>query len=210
MIKNSELLNVDHKQEEAILKLKNLFFAGKIFVYPTDTIYGFGGNPFNEEAVKTLNKIKGRGSDKKYILLIGSLEFLFNYVDISSDRKLNFLRKIWPGPVSVIFNLNKKIKKVLKQSKAAFRIPDQNFCIRFLKELQMPVISSSVNRSGKEPINEISLIKEEFGTEVSAIFYTSKQPKQKSSTLIDITGDRPILLREGTVKFESLMEIYNS
>jgi len=204
-IKNADLINIDDDYETAINKAKKLYLEGTIFAYPTDTIYGFGANPFNEEAIKKIDEIKKREMGKQYILLIGSIELLLKYIEIKSEKHLDFLLAIWPNPVSVILSLNSKTSEILKTKTAAFRIPNNRFCLKLLKTLQMPLISTSVNRSNQTPLNELNLIEEEFGSELGAIFYTGKKSFPKSSTLIDLSDSIPTLVREGKIKFEDIL-----
>lgn len=202
---NAELINVDKKLDTAIIKAKKFYLEGTVFIYPTDTIYGFGANPFNEDAVRKIDNIKGRKDSKPYILLIDGIDTLIKYVDIKSEKHLDFLLSIWPNPVSVVLNLNKKTKSILKLNTAAFRIPNHRFCLKLLQEIKMPLISTSVNRSDMEPLTEISLIKDAFSSEVEAIFYTEKKSFIKASTLIDLSDSNPVLLREGKIKFNDLL-----
>lgn len=208
-LKKAELFNIDKDFEQSVKKAKEVFLEGKVFVYPTDTIYGLGANPFNDEAVKLVSKIKGRPENKKYILLIDNLESLQKYVDIDSERNLDFLQSVWPNPVSVILRLNNSTKSVLKSDTYAFRIPSHRFCIKLLSELKMPLISTSANRSEQSPILEPALIRDEFIYEVEAIFYSEKKPYIESSTIIDLSGKKPILIREGRIKFNDLVEKYS-
>jgi len=87
----------------------------------------------------------------------------------------------------------------------AFRIPNHRFCLKLLKEINMPLISTSVNRTGKEPLNDPSMIIQEFSQEVDAVFYSEKRSFFEASTLIDLSGDEPKLLREGRIKFVDLI-----
>lgn len=203
---NAELINVDKKIDTAILKAKKFYLEGTVFIYPTDTIYGFGANPFNEDAVRKIDNIKGRSDLKPYILLIDGIDTLIKYVDIKSEKHLDFLLSIWPNPVSVVLNLNKKTQSILKINTAAFRIPNHRFCLKLLQEIKMPLISTSVNRSHMEPLTEISLIRDSFSSEVEAIFYTEKKSFIKASTLIDLSDSNPVLIREGKIKFDDLLK----
>jgi L-threonylcarbamoyladenylate synthase len=204
--KGAELINIDKKLEAAINKAKKYYLEGTVFIYPTDTIYGFGANPFNEDAVKRIDYIKGRNETKRYILLIDSIDTLTKYVDIQNEKHLDFLLAIWPNPVSVVLNLNKKTQSILKQNTAAFRIPHQRFCLKLLEQIKMPLVSTSVNKADMEPLMELSVIKDTFISEVDAIFYTEKKSYFKASTLIDLSNSHPVLLREGKIKFEDLIE----
>ncbi len=174
-IMNAELINVDRKLDSAVTKAKKFYLQGTVFIYPTDTIYGFGANPFNEEAVKKIDNIKERKDSKPYILLVDGIDTLIKYVDIRNEKHLDFLLAIWPNPVSVVLNLNRRTQSILNIKTAAFRIPNQRFCLKLLQEIKMPLISTSVNKSDTKPLTEVSLIKDTFNSEVEAIFFTEKK-----------------------------------
>ena len=106
--KESVLINIDESFESGIELAKELFLNGSIFIYPTDTIYGFGANPLNEYAVKKISDVKGKKDWRRYIFLISDIEILKSYTDINSEKYLDFLLSIWPNPVSVILKLNSK------------------------------------------------------------------------------------------------------
>lgn len=205
-IKYAEKINIDTDFEKAIRKAKKTFLEGSVFVYPTDTIYGFGANPFNEEAVKRIDELKRRPRGKTYIMLINSIEVLTKYIEIKSEKHLDFLLSIWPNPVSVVLPLNTKTSEILKEETAAFRIPHNRFCQKLTGELEMPLISTSVNRSSEPPMVDPNAIAEEFASEVSTIFYTDKKCYYEASTLIDLSDSIPVLLREGKIKFNDLLE----
>jgi L-threonylcarbamoyladenylate synthase len=207
--KKTKLINIDENFEESINLARELFMKGSIFIYPTDTIYGFGGNPFNENAIKKISEVKGKENWRRYIFLISEIEMLKSYADINSERYLDFLLSIWPNPVSVILKLNKKYQQILKAETGAFRIPNHRFCVKLISEINMPLVSTSVNRTGKEPLNDPSLIIQEFGDEVDAIFYSDKKSFFEASTLIDLVKDEPVLIREGRIKFVELMKKLN-
>ena len=207
--KKSLLINIDERFEESISIACELFLKGSIFIYPTDTIYGFGGNPFNEMAIKKISEVKGKINWRRYIFLISDIEILKNYADIDSEKYLDFLLSIWPNPVSVILKLNKKYQELLQAETGAFRIPNHRFCHKLISELKMPLVSTSVNRTGNEPMNDSSMIILEFSNEVDAIFYSNKKSYFEASTLIDLSKDEPVLVREGRIKFVELIKKLN-
>ena len=204
--KDCEIINIDKEFENAVQLAKRLYLEGKVFIYPTDTIYGIGANPFNHDAVEKINKIKGRELGKRYILLINSIENLVKYVELKSEKHLDFLLSIWPNPVSVVLPLNSNSKRLLGAQTASFRIPNERFCMKLLSELQMPLISTSVNYTGQEPLVEPSVIKDEFSALTDAIFYTDKKLYIEASTLIDLNDSKPVLLREGKFRFEHILK----
>ena len=127
--KKSILINIDEKFDESIKLANELFLNGSIFIYPTDTIYGFGGNPFNETAIKKISEVKGKGNWRRYIFLISDIEMLKHYADINSEKYLDFLLSIWPNPVSVILNLNKKYQELLNLETGALEFLTTGFVI---------------------------------------------------------------------------------
>lgn len=207
--RKSIIINIDENFDESIKLANELFLKGSIFIYPTDTIYGFGGNPFNEMAIKKISEVKGKTNWRRYIFLISDIEMLKNYADIDSEKYLDFLLSIWPNPVSVILKLNKKYQELLNSETGAFRIPNHRFCQKLITELKMPLISTSVNRTGNQPLNHPSQIIQEFANEVDAIFYSDKKSFFEASTLIDLGKDEPVLVREGKIKFVELMKKLN-
>jgi L-threonylcarbamoyladenylate synthase len=210
MNKSDKLINIDSDIDIAVKQAGKIYFEGGVFIYPTDTIYGFGANPFNEEAVNRVNEIKGREAGKWHILLIDGINNLLKYVELKSEKDMDFLISIWPNPVSVILNLNNKTRSILKRNTAAFRIPNHRFCQKLLSEIKMPLISTSVNRNTQAPITEPSLIKDKFASEVEAVFFTEKKSFYNASTIIDLCDAKLKLVREGKIKFEELLAKYEA
>lgn len=206
---NRNIINIEEHPESSLILALGLYNSGRIFIYPTDTIYGIGGNPFDKNVVKKISEIKGRNEQKQFIWLISDFENLLNYVDITFENHFDFLQKLWPGPVSVVLNLNDRTKKITEFDTIAVRIPNNNFCQKLLNEIRRPLISTSVNRSGKDPLNQIELILENFSQDVDAIIFSSDEIQQISSTLIDLTTEEPKLIREGSTKFVELLKNFN-
>lgn len=203
---NKQIININENPEEALILAAGLFHSGKIFIYPTDTIYGIGGNPFNPDVVKRISEIKGRDEKKQFIWLISDLENLLNYVEIINESYFEFLEKIWPAPVSVILKLNERTSKIVNQNTVAVRIPDNDFCLKLLKEISRPLISTSVNRSGEVPFTQPEVIIDKFLNEIDAILFHTESADEKSSTIIDLTANKPKLIREGSIKFVELLQ----
>jgi len=200
--------NIDENLNRSVEEAAKLFFNGGVFIYPTDTIYGFGGNPFNDNVLNRISEIKKRVQWRRYIHLVGSIEILLKYVDIKYEEHYDFLLKIWPNPISVVLKVNQQTKKIYKSDTMAFRIPNNKFCIKLLESIKMPLISTSVNYTGQEPLNSPDIIMQEFGKEVDAVFYSEKKSYFIASTIIDLSSEKPLLVREGKIKFEEIIKHY--
>lgn len=204
-----KIINIEESLESALILAAELYHSGKIFIYPTDTIYGIGGNPFDINVVKRISDIKGRDEKKQFIWLISDFENLMNYVEVIFENHLDFLQKLWPAPVTVILKLNERTKNIINQETIAVRIPQNDFCLKLLKEISRPLISTSVNRSGENPIIEIDNIIQKFSEDVDAILIHSESTEKKSSTIIDLTSKQPKLIREGPIKFVELLKNFS-
>ena len=204
-----KLINIEENPDTALMLAAELFYSGKVFIYPTDTIYGIGGNPFDEFVINRIAEIKGRDEKKQFIWLLSDFENVMNYTEIIFENHLEFLQKIWPAPVTVILNLNERTKKIANQETAAIRIPQNEFCLMFLKEISRPLISTSVNRSGNDPVDNIEQIISDFSQEVDAIIFSSQTQEKKFSTIIDLTEANPRLIREGSIKFVELLQNFS-
>ncbi|GMR25621.1 MAG: L-threonylcarbamoyladenylate synthase [Ignavibacteria bacterium] len=209
MSKRAKLINIDSDIEFAVSEAKKVFHSGGIFIYPTDTIYGFGCNPFNDTALQALNGIKGRDQQKQYILLVDSVNTLLEYIDLDDDQIIAMLKRIWPNPISFILNLNYKTRNLLKYNTAAFRIPHNTFCPNLLSELKTPLVSTSVNYSNLPPLTDYPSIKNEFADKVDAIFFMNEKENIGASTLVDLTKKHPKILREGKNNFIELWKKLN-
>ena len=203
------IININKNQESALILAAELFHSGKIFIYPTDTIYGIGGNPFDKHVDIRITDIKGRNEKKQFIWLLSDFERLLNYTDIIYETHIDFLQNIWPAPVTVILNLNERTKAIINQDSIAVRIPQNDFCLNLLQEISRPLISTSVNRSGEDPLNQIDQIVNNFSQDVDVIFIKSETSEKKSSTIIDLTSKQPKLIREGSIKFVELLQNFS-
>jgi len=206
---DNKLIKIDEDPDVAVMLASELFHSGKIFIYPTDTIYGIGGNPFDEKVLNKIALLKNRDEAKKFIWLISDFERVMSYAEIIFEEHLEFLHKIWPAPVTVILNLNKRTSEITHQKTAAIRVPRNDFCLSLLNEISRPLISTSVNRSGTEPIKNIEDIIRKYSADVDSIYFNSMPTEGISSTIIDLTSKKPKLIREGAIKFVELLQNFS-
>ena len=152
--------------------------AGKIFIYPTDTIYGIGCNALDEEAVEKIREIKCR-DNKPFSIIAPSMEWIKENLIVNVE-----IEKYLPGPYTII--LKKKNPKFLSWVSSTetlgIRIPKHPFCFQ-IQEAQVPFITTSVNKSGEIPSNKISEIKKEILNKTDYII-DAGELSGKPSTLI--------------------------
>ncbi|MGB8816042.1 MAG: L-threonylcarbamoyladenylate synthase [Minisyncoccia bacterium] len=186
------------------MKVENIKIlkGGGIGVILTDTIFGIVGLADSPVAVKRISEIKKRDADKGYIILISSFEDLKDFGVEVSERAKIFLKKFWPGPVSVIFSVKKEnfLHLIKPNNTLAFRMPNNTILLNLLNEIG-PMVAPSANPQGFPPAKNVSEAKKYFGDEVD--FYEDKICNNDlSSTVIKIVGDEIEIIREGAIKIK--------
>ena len=173
-----------------------LLKRGGIAVIPTDTIFGIVANAMNESAVQRLYEMRGRNPSKPCIVLCGSLEDL-RLLEINvSEEELRMLNKIWPNPVSVIFQCPSDDMSYLHRGSKtlAVRIPKDTALSKFLKETG-PLVAPSANPGGMPPAKNIEEAINYFGDSVGV--YVGGEVSNEPSTLIKVVQGKPEVLRRG-------------
>jgi len=189
MIKFSE---IDSSEKKRIISEMQ---KGKIFIYPTDTIYGIGCDASNDESVRKIRELKKR-EKMPFSVIVPSKAWLYENCEINSRSRI-FIEKL-PGPFTYLFKLRKAGRKKISEnlipglSTLRIRIPNHPFT-EIIAEFGKPFVTTSVNLSGKPFIKKISEIPDEFRKK--CIIIDAGQIKGKPSLLIDITGKMPKILK---------------
>ena len=190
--------------EESIEKTSQIIEKGGIVVFPTDTVYGIGCNPYNPNSVKKIYEIKSRTEIKSLPILAYSLEIVkeITLIDKFTEK---IIKKYWPGPLTLILTLtDQKLKKSLKlQNKIAVRIPDSKCTLKLLEKCKL-LVGTSANISGNSshtnPDECIKNIKN-YDVFLNGGTITSKG----ESTIIEIENEEIKIIREGVLKIEDIM-----
>ena len=160
-----------------------------VAILPSDTLYGFSCIQGRGEA--RIEAIKGRGTGKHFLKL-ALKEQLPKLTKQIPDTKL---MSYWPGPLTLIL-------KGIKNPTEGIRVPDNKFIQDVLKAVGQPIISTSVNYSGQPPMTSIEEIIKEFEDKVDLIVDAGVLPPSLPSTIIDISTDKPQLVRQGQLRVE--------
>ncbi|MFQ5497603.1 MAG: L-threonylcarbamoyladenylate synthase [Nitrosopumilus sp.] len=188
---------------EGIEKASKIIKNDGIVVFPTDTVYGIGCNPYSEEAIKKIYSIKSRDFSKPLPLLVYSKDIAKRIVFFDKFAE-KIADKFWPGPLTIILKLtDKKIKKLLNlNDKIAIRVPDHECTLELLKKCDL-LVGTSANVSGHSSFtNPDECIKNihNYDIFVDGGTITSKT----ESTIIEIENDEIKIIRDGALNKEEL------
>ena len=198
-------------QSEIISQAIELLSKGGSIVYPTDTVYGLGVNPFDDFAVRRLFRIKKRDSSKPVPLIVKSIAMAKKLAHMSS-KKEKILRSVWPGAVTVVLYKRDIISNFISSntSTVALRIPDNDFCVDLIKAFNSPITSTSANISGENSLIDPKDIVNRFKSELykpDLIIDAGALKSTRASTVLDLTQDKPKITRVGPVSPKDLEEI---
>jgi len=181
-------INPKRAGKEEVGEIVRAIKEGKTIAYPTDTVYGLGGDASNARVIQRIYKIKQR--DRKYplIILVGSFKMLSQYCRVNKVQK-KYLKNVWPGPVTAVLESWGRIPRTLSagEDSLAIRLPKSDFLGKILKKLDAPLISTSLNISGREPISDLSKISQYFGkNKPDLVIDGGKLRKKRPSRLVDL------------------------
>ncbi len=207
LIKISET-NLEQAIYNAVDALKN----GSIVAYPTETFYGLGTKFDMEDSLKRLYNIKQRPKEKPMPLIIGNKD-LISVVAVNVNQiALSFMDKFWPGPLTLILPAKKNLSEYITTGtgKVAVRIPGESFALSLAKTANFPIIATSANLSGMPPAQDTEAVIGYFGDKIDLIFDSGSTTGGLPSTIVDVTGDEIIILREGAIRTESIRKFLNT
>ena len=193
--------------EKDIYKLKD---ASKIIgndglvIYPTDTVYGLGANPLSQPAVEKVFRIKRRPLNKPLPILVSNKDIILMFAE-ANEKILDLLERFWPGPITFILKLRNRdfFPSILTSNldSIGVRMPNHPVTLRFIEYCGGLIVGTSANISGfPPPRNPVDAIKQLIS--VDAVIDAGPTPLGVPSTVIDVSGRRPKILRKGAVEID--------
>jgi L-threonylcarbamoyladenylate synthase len=197
----SELLT-----DSSISTITRIINRHGIISYPTDTLYGLGGNFMSPSTADKIDALKQRRGHP-YSAAVSGIEMIKSLVDHFPDNFNRLFRELMPGKFTFLLTASSRLpKSILRQStKIGIRMPDLPEILELISILQLPLISTSVNRSSQRPLNDPDLIETHF-PEIDLLIDKGPLPESRGSTVLDLTKIPFTCLRQGDDfdKFKSL------
>jgi len=186
--------------EKEIAKIVKVLQDGGVIIYPTDTVYGLGCDITNNKALERVAKIKGIKLDKaNFSFVCSDLSNISDYVKQIDTSTFKILKRSLPGPYTFILPGNNNLPKAFKnKTTVGIRVPDNSIALEIVKQLGNPIVSTSIYDDDQviEYSTDPELIFEKWQNLVDVVVdggYGDNIP----STIIDLSGDEPIVIREG-------------
>jgi len=192
---------------QGIQKASRVVSDGGIVVFPTDTVYGVGCDPFNKKSVDKIYKIKNRPKSKPFPILVYSMKEVNQIADFDSDSQ-RLAEKFWPGPLTLILKLkDSKIEKSLEiEGKIAVRIPSNKCLLDLLSNCKF-LIGTSANISGQESFTNSEECYNSL-KDFDVFLDGGNLEGRGESTILEIKDGKPIIHRSGVVRKEEILELF--
>src|SRR5438105_10232044 len=182
--------------------------AGELIVLPTDTVYGIGADAFTPAAVTTMLAAKGRGRNLPPPVLVGTARAAAALVEDLGAFGQDLIDEFWPGALTLVFRSNPTLLWDLGETKGtvALRMPLHTVALEVLKQ-SGPLAVSSANRTGQPPATTVEQAQEQLGETVSVYLDGGPCTEGVPSTILDLTGVIPKVLRIGAVSVDRLRTV---
>lgn len=180
---------------------------GGLVGFPTETVYGLGANALDADAVKRTYEAKGRPSDNPLILHVCSMEMADSIVELNWMARF-LMEKFWPGPLTLVLP-SKPIVPLRTRGglpTAAIRMPDNRITLELIRAAGVPISGPSANRSGRPSPTDAQTVRDDIGPAVAMVLDGGCSRIGVESTVIDVTGSDPVLLRAGGMPREKVAE----
>jgi L-threonylcarbamoyladenylate synthase len=179
---------------------------GETVAFPTETVYGLGANIFNEEAIGKIFIAKGRPADNPLIAHIHNLSQLELLTGEIPPSAAKLVEAFFPGPLTLVLPKNERVPAVATAGLKTIgvRMPKHAIARQFLRACQVPVAAPSANLSGRPSPTTWQAVRADLDGRIGCILKGDQTPVGLESTVVDCTGDRPVVLRAGAVTLEQL------
>ena len=203
-------LDENNPDTKAIDEGAAIIRRGGTVIFPTETVYGLGANALLEESVNRIFDAKGRPSDNPLIVHISNYDMLLYCIgEPLSEKAKKLIAIFWPGPLTIIFKKSKYISDIVTAGlkTVAIRMPDNKIALQLIERSMVPIAAPSANISGKPSPTAAEHVILDMDGKVDMILLSQDTKVGVESTVIDISGEIPIILRPGGITKEELEKI---
>ena len=194
---------------ESVAEAKNLIFDGDVVAIPTETVYGLGGNAFDDEAVKRIFEVKGRPNDNPLIAHVHTEYDLSKIIDYDPPYAKKLREAFLPGPLTLVYPSTGKVSPYVScgLNTLAIRVPSHEGAQALLKAVDIPIVAPSANLSKHVSPTSANHVYEDFEGKIPLILDGGECVGGIESTVCDVTGDVPVILRPGLITKEMIAAV---
>ena len=201
--------NIDEVAEKDLVRAGDIIKRGGLVAFPTETVYGLGGDALNPESSKKIYAAKGRPSDNPLIVHVADMEDLKAIVKEVPDSARKLAKAFWPGPLTMIMNKNDKVpyETTGGLDTVAIRMPNNAIALELIRNSGGYIAAPSANTSGRPSPTLARYCIEDLSGKIEMILDGGQVGIGLESTIVDLTSDTPMILRPGYITLDMLREV---
>jgi L-threonylcarbamoyladenylate synthase len=205
IIMNTEL---PAKIRQQVKKGITILQKGGVIAFPTDTVYGVGAGIYNEKAIERVFEVKKRTRNMSLPVLLADVSQVHEVATDIPAYGWRLIDCFWPGGLTLIVYRTRVIKDIITNGgdTVAIRLPDHPVPVALIRGCGMPLIGTSANISGEPSVTTAEAVKAQFKDSLELVVEGVPQPRGIESTIIDITGAAPVIIREGFIPRSAIEE----
>ena len=202
----TEIIKVTAQDSDVINKAAALIKSGELVAFPTETVYGLGADGFNASAYQKIYEVKGRPDNKPLSLLVSDRAMIEELAEISPIAE-KLIETFMPGPLTLILNqhINSAFRIPNSELTIGVRMPDNEITLALIKAANCPIAAPSANISGQAPPTNAQEVFKYFDGNIPLILDGGECTVGISSTVVDLTHDKPVILREGSITLDMII-----
>ncbi|MHC1578872.1 MAG: L-threonylcarbamoyladenylate synthase [Dehalococcoidia bacterium] len=190
-------MNVPQREIEKGAKILQ---TGGVIAFPTDTVYGLGADAFNTRAVERIYEVKNRPKDLQLPVLIADVTQLTTLAEPIPEIALFLASQFWPGGLTLVLPQKDSLLPYLASTVTiAVRVPAHPVCLALIRYLGTPLIGTSANITGQPPALTAGEVEQQLEGKIDFVINGGRCPGGRESTIVDVTREPPIILREGII-----------
>ena len=203
-----EILKIsDRESEEKIIaRAADILAGGGVIAYPTETFYGLGADATNPKAIEKIFSVKGRDFKNPVALIIGRPDDIYPLVKDIPETARKLMAAFWPGALTIVFATSDTTSPLLTagSGKIGLRVSSHPLAREIVHKLKKPLTATSANQSGAPECSLASEVVQQIGDKIDAVLDGGQTGGEKACTIIDVTCDPPVILREGAISKKAL------
>ncbi len=202
-------IRADQLDLASLADIAHTLETGGVVCFPTDTIYGLAVNPSNREAVEQLFTLKGRAEAKPILLLLNSIE-MARTLSVPNPAFEEVAAAFWPGSLTLVTGAEDHVLDGVTASTGTVgvRWPKASVPNQLIEAFGSPITGTSANRSGQPGARSAIDALHQLGESIDIVIDGGELEDSPASTVLDVSGDQPVLLREGPITYEMLIRFF--